>query len=234
MRSHAPLGIDHRDLARGGNRILGEKAPQASGRGQARGHQLQSARAIGDLGVGLRGHRTDADPRPRDDRADREPVRLDRDAELAGPRIAGDDRVGALPGAVADESTPRDDAEHIALTALPYDFDCRTWTRRGRRVSRRSAGPRRGERHRRRPRSDRGGDRGGRDQRAERAPRGLRRPPAAIAECGEPVDVLLVTTKAAGLDDALGRVTPDPGLVVPLLNGLDHMACCGRGSAPNG
>ena len=48
--------------------------------------------------------------------------------------------------------------------------------------------------------------------------------PRAVAECGEPVDVLLVATKAVGLDVALGRVTTDPGLVVPLLNGLDHMA----------
>ena len=118
MRGDSPLGIDHRYLACGSNRILGEKAPQGLGRGQPRRHQLQATRAIGDLGVGLSGHGTDPDPRPRDDRADREPVRLDGDAELAGPRIAGDDRVGALPGAVADESTPRDDVEHIALTAF--------------------------------------------------------------------------------------------------------------------
>src|SRR4051794_38066662 len=36
-------------------------------------------------------------------------------------------------------------------------------------------------------------------------------------------DTLLVATKANGLTDALGRVDGDPGLVVPLLNGLDHM-----------
>jgi 2-dehydropantoate 2-reductase len=48
--------------------------------------------------------------------------------------------------------------------------------------------------------------------------------PRAITELHEPVDVLLVATKAVGLDAALSRVTTDPGLVVPLLNGLDHMA----------
>lgn len=37
------------------------------------------------------------------------------------------------------------------------------------------------------------------------------------------VDVLLVATKATHLDAALGRIHSSPGLVVPLLNGLDHM-----------
>lgn len=49
--------------------------------------------------------------------------------------------------------------------------------------------------------------------------------PAAVARLGEPVDALIVATKAAALEDALARVEPDaPGLVVPLLNGFDHMA----------
>jgi 2-dehydropantoate 2-reductase len=47
--------------------------------------------------------------------------------------------------------------------------------------------------------------------------------PAATAELGDAVDVLLVTTKATGLDAALPRIRSEPGLVVPLLNGLDHM-----------
>lgn len=47
--------------------------------------------------------------------------------------------------------------------------------------------------------------------------------PAATATLGEEVDVLLVATKATGLDAALPRVRADPGLVVPMLNGLDHM-----------
>jgi 2-dehydropantoate 2-reductase len=50
------------------------------------------------------------------------------------------------------------------------------------------------------------------------------RPAAAAAELTEPVDILLVAAKAPGLPDALDRVRADPGLVVPLLNGLDHMA----------
>jgi len=48
--------------------------------------------------------------------------------------------------------------------------------------------------------------------------------PRARTECSEPVDVLLVATKATGLEDALERIRLSPPLVVPLLNGIDHMA----------
>ena len=47
--------------------------------------------------------------------------------------------------------------------------------------------------------------------------------PAATAELGDAVDVLVVATKATGLDAALPRIRSEPALVVPLLNGLDHM-----------
>ena len=40
----------------------------------------------------------------------------------------------------------------------------------------------------------------------------------------EPVDVLLVAVKAPQLATALKRVTATPGTVVPLLNGVDHVA----------
>ena len=49
-------------------------------------------------------------------------------------------------------------------------------------------------------------------------------PVEAVSEVGEPVGTLLVATKAAGLAGSLERVRAQPGLVVPLLNGLDHMA----------
>jgi 2-dehydropantoate 2-reductase len=48
--------------------------------------------------------------------------------------------------------------------------------------------------------------------------------PRAVAELSEPVDVLVVATKAAGLEPALERVIAEPALVLPLLNGLDHLA----------
>lgn len=48
--------------------------------------------------------------------------------------------------------------------------------------------------------------------------------PSAVSELAEPVDVLVVATKATGLRQALGRVVATAQLVVPLLNGLEHMA----------
>jgi len=47
--------------------------------------------------------------------------------------------------------------------------------------------------------------------------------PRTTTELEDPVDVLLVAPKATGLGDALSRIRSDPGLVVPLLNGLEHM-----------
>jgi 2-dehydropantoate 2-reductase len=48
--------------------------------------------------------------------------------------------------------------------------------------------------------------------------------PRAITRLEEPVDVLIVATKASGLQAALERVVAQPKLVLPLLNGLDHIA----------
>jgi 2-dehydropantoate 2-reductase len=47
--------------------------------------------------------------------------------------------------------------------------------------------------------------------------------PAATAELSDDADVLFVAAKATGLDAALSRIRSEPALVVPLLNGLDHM-----------
>ena len=48
--------------------------------------------------------------------------------------------------------------------------------------------------------------------------------PRAVSRLDEPVDVLIVATKASGLEPALARVGAQPKLVLPLLNGLDHLA----------
>jgi len=47
--------------------------------------------------------------------------------------------------------------------------------------------------------------------------------PSAVARLEEQVDVLIVATKASGLQSALERITTQPKLVLPLLNGLDHI-----------
>lgn len=52
----------------------------------------------------------------------------------------------------------------------------------------------------------------------------LQLPVRARARLSEPVDVLIVATKAAGLAGALERIAAEPRLVLPLLNGLDHLA----------
>jgi 2-dehydropantoate 2-reductase len=56
--------------------------------------------------------------------------------------------------------------------------------------------------------------------------------PRAVARLQEPVDALLVATKASGLTGALERVAVEPGVVLPLLNGLDHIGVLRERFAP--
>jgi len=48
--------------------------------------------------------------------------------------------------------------------------------------------------------------------------------PRTLTLLQEPADALIVATKAAGLETALERIAIEPKLVLPLLNGLDHIA----------
>src|SRR5438552_530253 len=48
--------------------------------------------------------------------------------------------------------------------------------------------------------------------------------PRAVTRLEEPVDALIVATKATGMESALERVAAEPAVVLPLLNGLDHIA----------
>jgi 2-dehydropantoate 2-reductase len=45
---------------------------------------------------------------------------------------------------------------------------------------------------------------------------------AAATSLREPVDLLVVAVKAHALEDALSRVSAPPGLVLPVMNGLEH------------
>jgi 2-dehydropantoate 2-reductase len=56
--------------------------------------------------------------------------------------------------------------------------------------------------------------------------------PRALARLDEPTDCLVVATKAAGLAAALARVRAQPAIVLPLLNGLDHIALLRERFAP--
>jgi 2-dehydropantoate 2-reductase len=48
--------------------------------------------------------------------------------------------------------------------------------------------------------------------------------PAVVQVLDDPVDVLFIATKAVGLDEAVARIAAQPGVVVPLLNGFEHVA----------
>jgi 2-dehydropantoate 2-reductase len=48
--------------------------------------------------------------------------------------------------------------------------------------------------------------------------------PTVTARLDDDVDVLVIATKAPALDAALERFTGSAGLIVPLLNGIDHVA----------
>jgi 2-dehydropantoate 2-reductase len=47
--------------------------------------------------------------------------------------------------------------------------------------------------------------------------------PSVLSTLEQPVDALLIATKATGLAAGLERISGDPALVLPLLNGLDHL-----------
>jgi 2-dehydropantoate 2-reductase len=57
--------------------------------------------------------------------------------------------------------------------------------------------------------------------------------PRAVTHLTEPTDALIVATKAAGLSPALERITVEPPIVLPLLNGLDHLAVLRERFAPD-
>lgn len=48
--------------------------------------------------------------------------------------------------------------------------------------------------------------------------------PPTLTQLDSDCDVLIVTTKSTGLDAALARVRSSPSLVLPLLNGIEHMS----------
>jgi 2-dehydropantoate 2-reductase len=58
----------------------------------------------------------------------------------------------------------------------------------------------------------------------ERPSGAITAPTKTVARLTEPVDVLWIATKAYQLDTALETVQVSPGCVVPLLNGVDHVA----------
>ena len=57
--------------------------------------------------------------------------------------------------------------------------------------------------------------------------------PMVVTQLTEPVDILIVATKATGLAEALERAPATPGLVIRCSTGLEHLEpSCAIGSAP--
>jgi 2-dehydropantoate 2-reductase len=56
--------------------------------------------------------------------------------------------------------------------------------------------------------------------------------PRAVSLLDEPVEALIVATKATGMNAALERIACEPAIVLPLLNGLDHLGTLRERFAP--
>ena len=92
VRRGVTLRVDEAELAHIARLVRGDELRHRIGRGHSVPHQREALRSIGRLDIGLRRDRTDAGLGPRHRAADRELVRLHRDADVAGHRIARDDR----------------------------------------------------------------------------------------------------------------------------------------------
>ena len=109
VHGDAAARVHDADLAHGDERVAGQHAAQRRLGVRAVREPVEGVRAVRGLDHGLRGDGADARARPRAQRADGEPVRLDRGAELAGLRVQCDDRVRAVgPRHRAAEDTARD------------------------------------------------------------------------------------------------------------------------------
>ena len=103
VRGDPSSRIDDRDLTPGRSGVVGDQLRERVRGCETCLEQLERARPIGDLDVRLGGDSADPGPRPRNNRADRKPVRVDRHAEFARASVAGDDRIRALTSAARAE-----------------------------------------------------------------------------------------------------------------------------------
>jgi 2-dehydropantoate 2-reductase len=205
--------VDDRNLAAGGARILGDELLERPSRVGAVLRERERSRPVRDLDVGLGCDGTHSRQGPGHDRPDREPVRLDRDPQFAGGWIPRDYRIrqpigstAALYGTLSSVPTlavlgPGGVGGFLAA-ALAHAGEDVVVVARGETADVIA--------------------RDGIDVHSVRLGDFIARP-AAVPTLDQPAAVLIVATKAVGLDAALERIESVPGLVVPLLNGLDHM-----------
>jgi hypothetical protein len=126
VSGYRAIGVDQRHLTAGRARIFGYQTLQSRLGIEAARQQVESPRPVGDLDVGLGRDRSDSSPGPGNDRADREPVGLDRDPQFAAGRVAGDDRVRALPPAIRREARQSVETDRLYLNRRAERWGRRT------------------------------------------------------------------------------------------------------------
>ncbi len=94
VRGHVAGSIDDGALANLGFRVAGGQGRERLLGGVTGLQELEPQRAVTEVDVRLRRHRTDSGLGPRHGRADLEVVRLHGDSELAGLLVTRDDGVG--------------------------------------------------------------------------------------------------------------------------------------------
>ena len=97
-----PGGVEHSDLAQSSPLVGGHLGVERGARPLPGLQPVEKVRSVGRLGHRLRRDHADSGAAPGDDRADREPVRLHRHAELARFRVPGHHRVGHGPTGTFD------------------------------------------------------------------------------------------------------------------------------------
>ena len=127
----AALGIDNGELAAvgAGELVLGEELRERLFGREPLAEQLEAARSVPDVHVGLGGDRADARLRPGHYRSDREVAGSDRDAPIAVHRIIGDDREGVD---VRREGASREKQERQQAHRLTIAVEARGGGRRRR------------------------------------------------------------------------------------------------------
>jgi hypothetical protein len=122
VRDDAAVDVDHRHLPLALQRIDRDQLGERFRRAPPRPHQRQAARPVADVDIGLRRHRTDTGLGEGHQAADREPVRLDGDATLAGVGVEGDDRIGhrADGNAPISRATSNQGQDSISASIEPF------------------------------------------------------------------------------------------------------------------
>ncbi len=108
MDRDVPLRVDERELAHLASLVLADERRERLGRAHPRPHEREAARAVVDVGEGLRRHHADSRLGPGHEGTHGKRVRVDGDPDLPRVGIAGGDgiRVGEHAHAVPRVALP--------------------------------------------------------------------------------------------------------------------------------